>query len=125
MAEEAFSLVLNRKLSEILDDNFRLYVHEEFYKLMIDRIPFLTGNLASTQNVPKKQRINMSPAEAMKTGLSSGHITKDSIWFSADYAARQYYTNPNKAQWAQRTFEADKGTLIKRLEEYLDRRGNK
>lgn len=121
MAEETFKLVLETKLNDILGDEFKQYMHEEFYRLMFNRIPFLTGNLASTENVPKKQRVNMSPEEAMQKGLSGGHITKDGILFTADYATRQYYTNKNRMLWAQKTFESDKDALVKRLQEYISK----
>lgn len=128
MAEESFKLILERGLNTIIDDDFKQYMHEEFYKLMFPYIPYDTGTLASTT---EDKILNLSDEQSMNIGLTSGNIDSSGITFNAPYAVRSYYENRNwhkekhplaTEEWAEAAMNAHEQELINRLQEYADRR---
>ena len=120
-------------LLDYIDDDFYLMAHQEFYKLMYPYIPFRTGRLASTTDIEVDEKNFLSDDTALNMGLSSGNITTNGILFQADYAEETYY-NLNKLEfrrdrhplatkeWAQVAFNGESDVLIKKLEDYLQRR---
>lgn len=131
MAEERFKLILENAINNILDDDFKTYMHEEFYKLMHKYIPYDTGNLASTLNIEYPLGYTMNDETSISIGLTSGNIDSTGITFNADYAEECYYGNKIFKQekhplatsnWGEIAFISEQENLINKLNEYIDRR---
>lgn len=127
-AEESFKLTIEKGISFIIDDEFKQFMHEEFYKIMFPYIPYDTGELSSTTN---ETYGSLTDEQSMSIGLLSGNIDETGITFDAPYAARDYYESRNwrrekhplaTENWGEEAFNAHEQELINTLQEYTDRR---
>ena len=136
----SLKLTLETALNDLIDDNFKQFMHEEFYKLMFPYIPYDRGAMASLMDEPREHRFFIPDEYAMSIGISSGNIMPDGILFPAYYATNVYYnTTSDKSirwstnihhdhhplatdHWDEKAMEAHEEELINTLEEYLNRR---
>lgn len=130
MPKEEFHLILEKAIDDVLDDSFKKFMHEEFYKLMFPYIPYDTGQLASTTDIGLFDfEIGSIPDEvSMSLGLLSGNINEDGITFTADYAEDCYYYVKNwhkdkhplaTEEWGIIAFENHKEELTNILNEEI------
>lgn len=132
MSEERFKILIEKGIDDIIDDEFKKYMHEEFYKLMFPYIPYDTGALASTTDYELNLfNIKLSEEQSMNIGLTSGNIDTEGITFNAPYAEDAYYNQQNwhkdkhplaTSEWGQVAFNAHEQELVNTLQEYLNRR---
>ena len=143
MPKETFALELEKEINNALDDNFKIFMHQEFYKLMFPYIPFRTGCLSSTlseTNYPIKEPVIADDEYAISLALNiyaislalnSGNIDETGIEFTANHAEDCYYGgrtfNPTyhplaTANWGEIAFNANKEELENILTDYLERK---
>lgn len=131
MAEERFKVLIEKGIDDIIDDEFKKYMHEEFYKIMFPYIPYDRGALAGLMDEPIYNKFFIPDEFSMAIGLSSGNITSEYIMFPASYAEDDYYNQKNwhkdkhplaTSEWGQVAFNAHEQELVNTLQEYLNRR---
>lgn len=134
MPKETFTIELEKEINNALDDNFKIFMHQEFYKLMFPYIPFRTGCLSSTlaeTNYPIKEPGIANDEYVISLALNSGNIDETGIEFTANHAEDCYYGgrtfNPTyhplaTANWGEIAFNANKEELENILTDYLERK---
>lgn len=133
MSKITFSISLQEELFNLVDDDFKTFMHQEFYKIMLPYIPFATGCLSSTLNEEqyKKEQGIANDDYVTSLAMNRGNINANGITFNSSYAEECYYAtrsfNPSyhplaTSSWGDVAFSANKEQLEKTLTDYLERK---
>lgn len=134
MATESFKIELENKFNDAIDDDFKIFMYQEFYKTMLPYIPFYTGCLSSTldeNEYPIKTPYLVGDDFVTNIAFNSGNIDETGILFNARHAEDCYYSTGNfkpdvhplaTSNWADIAFNAHKDELENTLTEYLERK---
>lgn len=134
MSDRRFEFALKDSLNKYIDDEFKIFMHQEFYKFMLPYIPFRTGCLSSTlteYEYPVNEPYTVGDEYVTNLAFNSGNITESGIQFNSDYAEKCYYTTGIFNQifhplatsyWGDLAFNSHKDELENILTEYLERK---
>lgn len=112
----------NNVFKKAIDEKFRLFAHNEFYRLYADWVPMDTGMLAFTTSMPLPGG----------DGKGKVEISAEYIRHKSPYAAYQYYgedlnhridLHPKAtAYWDKVAMQANRDKLIQTLQKYIESR---
>lgn len=134
--EKSVSFYMEQELQKHMTPEAKNYALVSWYKQMFPYIPFDTGILASTIEIPEEERkkkdIRFTPEEAKEIGINEIKSNPDNvIHFKSPYATRQYYGEDfnfrhdqhslAQARWGEVAADLHGDEIVQELKDFVKR----